>query len=70
MSVEYPNILKELREKRNITPTEIAVEIGVSHSTVYKWESGITFPKNSRIMVPLIEKAYHANKEEIWSTVY
>lgn len=68
--VKFPNVLAKYREQRGLTPTEIAVEIGVSHTTVYGWESGTIMPRQKRILLPLIEKAYGASRADLWPTVF
>ncbi len=70
--MDYPNNLAQLRAKLPNTPsvTEIAVKMGVSHSTAYDWESGKRFPRNTRIMLPVIERAYKASRSEIWPHLY
>tara|TARA_R110000751_G_scaffold306279_1_gene424300 strand:- start:34 stop:354 length:321 start_codon:yes stop_codon:yes gene_type:complete len=35
-----PEDLKTFREKHNLTQTRLAVELGVSRSTVWRWETG------------------------------
>ena len=36
----FPEDLKTFREKHNLTQTRLAVELGVSRSTVWRWETG------------------------------
>jgi transcriptional regulator with XRE-family HTH domain len=34
-----PNRLRELREERNLTRREVALRLGVTESTIVRWES-------------------------------
>lgn len=38
------NRIRELREKRNLSPSELASQLGVTLSTVYNWEQGRNLP--------------------------
>ena len=42
-------VIKSLREKKGITQNELAVQIGVSHKAVSKWETAKGFPDISLI---------------------
>lgn len=42
-------IIKELREKQNLTQTKLADIIGVSDKTISKWETGKGLPDISLI---------------------
>ena len=43
-SIVEPNRLKELREQKGLTSTEVAKLAGVDVSLISKWESGIRDP--------------------------
>ena len=45
-------VIKELREKQNLTQAELAEKLNVSDKTVSKWETGAASPDLSMI-VPL-----------------
>jgi len=45
----FQKSLKNLRTSRNMTQDELGAEIGVSGQTIYKYESGITFPPPENI---------------------
>ena len=45
----FQKSLKNLRTSRNMTQDELGLEIGVSGQTIYKYESGITFPPPENI---------------------
>ena len=40
----FPELLKEVRQKLGITQEELAHELGVSFATVNRWENGKTKP--------------------------
>ena len=42
--MNYAKIIKKLREKLILTPTEFAEILGVSFTTVSRWEKGIHEP--------------------------
>ena len=48
------NTIRQLREKRNLTQTELAEKIGVSSKTVSKWETAKGLPDIS-LLQPLAE---------------
>ena len=48
--------LKALREKAGLTIKETAEEIGVTADAVYRWESGLNFPRIS--FFPPLAKLY------------
>ena len=37
--------LKELREAKNMTQTELAERLGVTQGVISQWENGLTSPK-------------------------
>jgi len=44
LNEQFQNSLKELRKSKNLTQDELGEILGVSGQTIYKYESGITFP--------------------------
>lgn len=40
-----------LREEKNITRAELARKVGVSKTTIQKWEEGITSPRRDKIVI-------------------
>lgn len=47
---EFPAILKELRDRQNLTQEQLASALGVTQQTVGKWEKGITVPRQPLLM--------------------
>lgn len=47
---KFQTILKELRDKRNITQEELASSLSVKQQTVGKWENGITVPRQPMLI--------------------
>jgi putative transcriptional regulator len=54
----YPSAIRRLRAKLNISQTELAALMGVSFTSVNRWESGKYKPttKTKRKLAPLFEK--------------
>lgn len=50
--MEFKDILRELREEKGLTQTELAKEMNFSRSTITKWENGRKEPglQNIRII--------------------
>ena len=48
--------LRSLREKAEISHEEVAQKLGVTISTVYKWEQGTHFPQPDQL--PLLKELY------------
>lgn len=44
-ATDFPELLKALRRRRNLTQEQLAREIGVSFSTVNLWENGRRHPQ-------------------------
>ena len=44
-------IIKRLREKKGLTPPQLALVIGVSRAAVHKWETGKSEPTLSHAIV-------------------
>jgi transcriptional regulator with XRE-family HTH domain len=51
--------IKKYREKANISQSELARALGVSHSAVGKWDSGQGFPRAD--MLPRIATVLHCD---------
>ncbi len=47
---KFQTILKELRNKRNVTQEELASSLSVKQQTVGKWENGITVPRQPMLI--------------------
>lgn len=47
---KFQTILKELRDKQNITQEELASSLSVKQQTVGKWENGITVPRQPMLI--------------------
>ena len=43
--------LRTLREKAELTPDQVADNMGVALSTVYNWESAHSFPKTEQLLL-------------------
>lgn len=64
------NIVK-LRQQNNMTQEDLAEKLGVSRQTIYKWETGVTYPDIDKAMD--IAKLFHVSidalmNEEIQDT--
>ena len=46
-----PNRILNLREEKNITRAELARKVGVSKTTIQKWEEGLTSPRRDKIVI-------------------
>ena len=42
--MNYPVLIRQLREKMILSQTEFAVLLGVSNVTISRWETGKSFP--------------------------
>jgi DNA-binding XRE family transcriptional regulator len=42
--MNYAVLIRQLREKMILSQTEFAESLGVSNVTVYRWETGKSFP--------------------------
>lgn len=47
---KFSTILKELRDKRNVTQEQLASSLNVKQQTVGKWENGITVPRQPMLI--------------------
>ena len=59
-----PVIMKELREKMNYLPSELAGLLGVEESTVLDWESGAVEPTISEGL--LLSKLYNIDLNDMF----
>lgn len=46
-----PDRILSLREEKNITRAELARKVGVSKTTIQKWEEGSTSPRRDKIVI-------------------
>lgn len=44
LMITFPEKIKYLREKNNLSTRELSVNIGISHSQISKYEAGIHIP--------------------------
>ncbi len=51
--------IKERRKKANVSQSELARALGVSHSAVSKWDLGLSFPRAD--MLPRIATVLHCD---------
>ncbi len=56
--------LKELRLKKKLKQTDLALMLNVSDKSISKWERGKCFPKNSEMIIK-ISKIFNVSVEEI-----
>ena len=57
--------MKQLRERLKKRPEHIAIELGVSVSTVWNWESGKHEPRLPISLVPQLLESYQCSLEEV-----
>ena len=50
MFIEFPQRIKDLREKNNFTQTSLAKRLGISRNAVNSWEMGLSFPSVANII--------------------
>ena len=50
MLIKTAERIKELREKNNMTQTDLAKRLGVTRSSVNAWEMGISIPTTEKIV--------------------
>lgn len=60
---KFQTILKELRDKRNVTQEELASSLNVKQQTVGKWENGITVPRQP--MLIKIAEYFHVSVNDL-----
>lgn len=60
---KFQTILKELRDKRNVTQEELASSLSVKQQTVGKWENGITVPRQP--MLIKIAEYFHVSVNDL-----
>ena len=48
--------LRMLREKAGVTQEDVAVKLGITVRTVYKWEQGVHFPTPDQL--PLLKELF------------
>lgn len=51
--------IKKYREKANLSQSELARALGVSHTAVSKWDLGVSYPRAD--MLPRIATVLHCN---------
>jgi len=56
---DIPTLIKELRERLNLTQEQFAQQVGVTYSTVNHWENG------KRAPLPFLAKRLLEMKEEL-----
>jgi len=55
--------IRELRENRNLSPSELASQLGVTLTTVYNWEQGRNLPASE--LLPSLAKALNTTIDSI-----
>lgn len=53
-------VLDRVRQERNLTDDQLAAELGVEESTIWRWRCG-QVGKSARILIPLITCTCHPN---------
>ena len=56
-------MMRAMREKKDMSQQAVALEIGVEHSTVAKWESGKSRPRAE--LLPKLAKLFGCSIEEL-----
>jgi DNA-binding XRE family transcriptional regulator len=56
---DIPALIKELRERLDLTQEQFAQKVGVTYSTVNHWENG------KRVPLPFLVKRLREMKEEL-----
>ena len=56
-------MMRDMREKKDMSQQAVAVEIGVERSTVAKWESGKSRPRAE--LLPKLAKLFGCSIEEL-----
>lgn len=56
--------LREARLQANLTTVEIAEKVGVSQSTITRWETGVARPNNAEVF--FLAWVYGLNVEDIF----
>ncbi|MPM72972.1 hypothetical protein SDC9_119948 [bioreactor metagenome] len=57
------NRIRELRENRNLSPSELASQLGVTSTSVYNWEQGRNLPASE--LLPSLAKALNTTIDHI-----
>lgn len=58
--------IKTLREKMNMTQTELAEKVGIKRSTVAMWETGGNMPTAAKL--PAIAKALNCTIDDLYQS--
>ena len=61
--MEQKNTLRELREQNNLTRAEVAKALGVSISTIFKYEAGTRFIGIRQVKI--LMDLYYASAEDV-----
>ena len=57
------NVFQNLRIKKELTQEQVATLLSVDRSTVAKWETGVSLPRNS--LLPQIAKLFNCKIEDL-----
>ncbi|MBR0235205.1 MAG: helix-turn-helix transcriptional regulator [Clostridia bacterium] len=69
MSYSFGNYICELREKANLTQTQLGEKLGVSNKAVSKWENGAAYPSSdlmydlAKVLDTSVEELYRVMSE-------
>ena len=76
MKNKIGNRIRKLREEKNLTLKDIAIQLGISLNTVYNWEQGKTLPSSellpglaSVLNTTIDSIMMYSNKEQIKKTI-
>ena len=63
MLIEFPQRLKALRERSNMTQAGLAKRLGISRNAVNSWEMGLSFPSVQNIVE--LTKIFHVSADKL-----
>lgn len=56
--------LKELRNEKGLTQNQLAKELGLTHTAICRWESGLRMPTAQAIVI--IAKYFGVSADYLW----
>ena len=62
--VDIGNKIKELRQQKRITQSQVAMKLGVSSQAVSKWENNLSCP--DIMLLPHIAKLFDVSIDELF----
>ena len=61
----YGQIILELREKNNMTQTQLADKLNINSNAISKWENGMTLPNEENILK--LNKIFNVSIDDIYN---